>query len=975
MGPSEAQGRLILARGWIPREQLTASYHEARAHNLDLLSFLERRGQLNPAQLEEIRRAMLAEGLGTSPDPAALLTQSARNQAALFNSARAPDPRGYGAQTAAPREPSPQAFDQSPPGTPLPQPLTAPTSPKDTRVDSRDSRGSRDSREASSNDPASRWLPGSKLGDYVIVEELSRGGMGLVLRARQVKDGSAAAIKVMLSSDPKDETRRRFERELRALSQIEHRNIVRVLSSGELDGLPWFAMELIEGINLRDEVEAIFERGEVTEPEWVRELIGDIAEALAWCHERGLVHRDVKPENLLIEHSTGRAVLVDFGLIKRDESRQDSDTPGLNMTRTVTREMVGTPTYMSPEQIDPNGEFGAVGDRSDVWALAATTFFALTGKAPFEADSMAGLISRIVSTPAPPLNSLRKDLPRWLSDLVAASMIRKAQRRPTMSEFADRLRSGPPSLAARLRRRLPIAVAALCSAATVLVLGFFSYQYLRAPARLIQIDFAEAKRLSPTEAPETAKEPNPPDLIPTTIVTQKLPLNIEMKFDRSCSGIKVAGRSYSTDGAGRLKVSIEKLSNPIEIQCPGAAPQQWPVIVDQSPPVTELKGRNLAELWIVDDTLRGRVKDESPVELTRDGRKLELDGDGGFALQLTPEAIIESFEITARDASGRSTTLRGRVARRAQLMAEARRLLSDINLWIKTKGKEQDLAIIAASVALGKNFEHASTRSYAVGGAEQKGLRIATFLHKPSKQKFQLIPGGRYQMGSANPDAEMTFIRENTSYTSQEIDERVITEIPQHLVTLKPFLIARTELSQEDWIRLGGEPPSSERGDDLPIHSLSRDQIRKWLKALRDGIRLPSETEWEYACRAMTTTRFFWGEHVDYNYSWSGYNSGKRIHSVEEHFKAKLWNAFGLVDITGNVWEWTDDDSAPNYSDTPRDNRPNRRQVEWVDLAIKRGGGATSNLHWLRSAARSYARPDDGSELNGFRLACSLELE
>ena len=214
---------------------------------------------------------------------------------------------------------------------------------------------------------------------YEIDGEIGRGGMSVVYRARDRRLNRPVAIKVLppeLAHDPAIRTR--FTREAQMSAQLSHAHIVPIYDVGELEGLAYFVMALVTGGNL-----ATLLTSEPRQPlDEVRRLLSEIADALAYAHLRGVIHRDIKPDNILLDESNGRAIVTDFGIARAIE---------VSTRLTVTGIAVGTPAYMSPEQ--------AVGDReidgrSDIYSLGVIGYQMLTGRLPFRAgNSMALLLN------------------------------------------------------------------------------------------------------------------------------------------------------------------------------------------------------------------------------------------------------------------------------------------------------------------------------------------------------------------------------------------------------------------------------------------------------------------------------------------------------------------------------------------------------------------------------------------------------
>jgi hypothetical protein len=240
---------------------------------------------------------------------------------------------------------------------------------------------------------------------YAIERELGRGGMGAVFLARDRELDRPVALKVLppeFALVP--DLRERFLRETRTAAGFSHPNIVPVFSVEDRDGLLAFAMGYVEGESLSQRIER---SGPVSVRELVR-LLQDVGYALAYAHGRGVVHRDIKPDNIMLERATGRALLMDFGISRT--IRTENVRPGL----TRVGEVVGTPEFMSPEQ--------AAGDelsgRSDLYSLGLVAWFAATGQLAISGESTQKIIVRQITETIPPIGQQRADLPVPLADAI-----------------------------------------------------------------------------------------------------------------------------------------------------------------------------------------------------------------------------------------------------------------------------------------------------------------------------------------------------------------------------------------------------------------------------------------------------------------------------------------------------------------------------------------------------------------------------
>lgn len=235
---------------------------------------------------------------------------------------------------------------------------------------------------------------------YELQRLLGKGGMGSVYLARETALDRLVAVKVLppeVTGDP--ETRERFRREARTAAKLTHPHIVPLYSFGEADGLLWFVMGYVAGETLA----AKLERTPRMDPDLVRRVLGDVADALDYAHQHGIVHRDVKPENILIEDAGGKALLADFGVARQGTG---------STTLTTAGALVGTPLYMSPEQA--SGERDLDG-RSDIYSLGVVGYRMLAGRVPFEGSELRAVLAAHITQPAPALPaSIPEDLNRVL---------------------------------------------------------------------------------------------------------------------------------------------------------------------------------------------------------------------------------------------------------------------------------------------------------------------------------------------------------------------------------------------------------------------------------------------------------------------------------------------------------------------------------------------------------------------------------
>jgi len=289
------------------------------------------------------------------------------------------------------------------------------------------------------------------LGKYELLEEIGRGGMGIVYKARQPGLERIVAVKTILGGQLATESDViRFHREARLAASLRHPNIVTIHEVGEQEGLHFFSMEYVEGTSLAERT-----RQSPLEPDQAARYLQQIAEAIHYAHQQGVLHRDLKPSNILID-SSDRPKVADFGLAK--VVKQDSKG-------TVRGAILGTPSYMSPEQAD--GRQDEVNERSDVYSLGAVLYETVTGKPPFRGKTHDETRQHVIKVPPVPPRYLNPGVP---ADLEAISLKclekdpdKRYQSARELAEDLRRFRDGkgslarPPSIWDTLRRYSAIA--------------------------------------------------------------------------------------------------------------------------------------------------------------------------------------------------------------------------------------------------------------------------------------------------------------------------------------------------------------------------------------------------------------------------------------------------------------------------------------------------------------------------------------
>jgi serine/threonine protein kinase len=269
---------------------------------------------------------------------------------------------------------------------------------------------------------------GERLGDYELLKEVARGGMGVLFEARRRTGviGQRVALKVLsLRASTSKSLLARFRQEAGLAASLEHPNIIKIHEVAQDRGFHFIVMDYFDGRSLGD----LLKTGTLA-PKKAVQVIATVAHAVGYMHQRHVVHRDLKPGNILVG-AGGRVCITDFGLAK-DYARSDVRLTQLGVA-------VGTPAYMSPEQA--RGELSAIGPPCDVYSLGATLYRALSGVYPYDADSFLHAVQAIVREDPKPLRDRRPDCPEELEAIVHKAMEREARDRPdarTLAGWLDR---------------------------------------------------------------------------------------------------------------------------------------------------------------------------------------------------------------------------------------------------------------------------------------------------------------------------------------------------------------------------------------------------------------------------------------------------------------------------------------------------------------------------------------------------------
>jgi formylglycine-generating enzyme required for sulfatase activity/serine/threonine protein kinase len=775
--------------------------------------------------------------------------------------------------------------------------------------------------------------------DYEVLRELGRGGMGVVYLAHNRLMGRKEVLKVMgqrVVGHP--EALDRFLREIRAVASLRHPNIVSAYHATRLGESIVFAMEYVEGLDLAKMVKA---KGPMPVSHACH-FVHQAALGLQHAHEEGMVHRDIKPGNLMLSRKGDKAVVkvLDFGLARASrEGKFDGDLTGAG-------QMLGTPAFMAPEQFRDAQKADI---RADIYSLGCTLYYLLTGHPPFQGTSLYDLFQAHHSTDPPLLNRERPDVPVELAALVAKLMAKQPDDRfQTPAEVAKALtpffKKGSaafktPNLELSQVGTTTVGQPAPGAVSTPTQTATDTGKSVAHPGKAAEPSMPEARRENLIEIRQTE---SPEEAAPSIEPTRRPP----WVWPSVAVGVLVLGL-FAAWLAGGLRVRTPE-----------------------------------------GDLVFDGLPDESVVTLDGKVYTVEWPGDGGPAKVSVPagdhrlKVELKGVTVCGEDVmveAGKKKWIRVRWEPR---VATRKNSAGGVGGSPTSEGEAGNSPVGKPPVPParitvipkdgGMSDRGASPGRVADGPA---GALDSTVLPKQIVNsigmKLVLIPAGEFLMGSPGSDP------------SADSDEK-----PQHRVRIsKPFYLGINEVTQGNFRAVMGRNPSYFKGsDDLPVEQVT------WLAALRfciklselenrtpfyrvdgtavtivggDGYRLPTEAEWEYACRAGSTTRypFLEGAGVMGEYVWYRRNSEGKTHPVGQ----KLPNAWGLYDMLGNVLEWCGDWYGETYYASSPGSDPSGPPS--ASTRVDRGGSWTSVPPFCRSADRAGFAPGERNNYLGFRVA------
>ena len=843
------------------------------------------------------------------------------------------------------------------------------------------------------------------LGGYRIVRKLGQGGMGAVFEATQVKLGRRVALKVLLRqshADPAD--LERFRREARSAAALDHPNIVHVHDIGEDLGYHFFAMELVDGESLS---QRLTREGRLSVAETL-DIAIPLTEALCYAAKHKIIHRDIKPGNILLTQD-GQVKLADLGLAK--DIRGDS-----NLTRTSAG--IGTPYYMSPEQARDARQ---VDHRADIYSLGITLFHLLTGKIPFQGAGAWATVLAHAKKALPTGQEMGVPLPDAVEAVLRRMCAKKPEDRyqdyePLLADLrmlqpqtgpaarpltGPELQKGPPHVdghppvLSRLHSLLalparPGAIAA-CVVVAILALAFQAYVLFGpGPAR-------------PDSAPrllhrDGGRATQPPDHTTSTTV----PAPGLRPQGSGETRAKVAAEVERVSKSERQ--ALQTLSEEVD-----SAPAREPgeIKAEEVEALSRIVARVKRLVGTVTeqgrrkaDELRGRIEqaaERSRQEQERAVKQYEGRVSGFLASNAGPMTWDKAVEAAHLVAEGESLSNRVTVETRKTIAQVLGRLDKRLTAFTKGAAIPRWLLTHFGLPGGGKDTHGNMPRK---GYDETTGLPLE-IAHKATGLSFALIPAGTFLMGSPKDEAgrrtvavldpearKLVAVAKPKKTASLDLNrpERVPRDLegPRHAVRLtKPFYMGKYELTNRDLAGVLPRVPSMFRRDDHPADSVSHLDAEQYVKKLNekngaDLFSLPTEAQWEHACRAGTNSRFYFGEDLEEStigrHAWHNGNSGSHSHPVGE----KRPNAWGLHDMHGNVSEWCldafrfypdDEEVDPTGPLDPLRQGTSPAASPWSGNHVARGGSWFDVPADCRSASRAQKSAGSRCAYIGFRIA------
>ncbi len=815
-------------------------------------------------------------------------------------------------------------------------------------------------------------------GDYELLSEIARGGMGVVYKARQAKLNRLVALKMIRSGElADDEQVKRFYSEAEAAAKLDHPGIVPVYEVGQTNGQHFFSMALVAGTSLNERVK----NDGPLQPKEAARLLKSVVEAVEYAHRKGIIHRDIKPQNILLDEA-GQPRLTDFGLAKQAASQSDL---------TATGQVMGTPSYMPPEQA--SGKLDEIGPASDVYSLGATLYFVLTGRPPFQTATPAETIQQVLNIEPVALKRLNPAIPRDLETICLKSLRKEpAKRYATAAELAVDLGNwleNRPIVARPVGRAEKAWL--WCKRRPTLVGMSLLLVVLAVVGTSVALERQNATRAA---ANVEALLVAPPQGVPYVLE------NLSSMRWHALPILRERLTEKSREPSQRLHAAMA-LAQFGEVDVP--------FLIASIPQAQAGECDNIAGALRRDQTAAiARLKAQFATA-TKPNDRFRLSV---MALQLGEAEPAKQMLALAADPSQRTLFIhfhewRGNLDDYARLLLETDdadfqsglcQALGQIPVTELTASERQALEPVLKHL-----YEHSlygSVHSVAKWAMQQWKLDVpktlATDPAKPAKDWYVnplgmtllKIPAGsfeRLERQAEDGTDKKTLVTLSKAFWLGDCEvtrkqfEAFIAD-PEYPPAEKPvgWIIrelycptADCPVNGVNWIdailfcnwlsRREGLSPYYERtGEKQKVGigdaKLEWDVWRSVPEA--GGYRLPTDAEWEYACRAKSATNFCFGDDESLLGHYAIFFTDKT-----QPVSSRQPNGWGLFDMHGNIYEWNNDWYDSNSG------LPSIDQAELSAGPVLRGGSFSRLSVLLRSAHRNISGPANRSGYFGFRLA------
>ena len=767
-------------------------------------------------------------------------------------------------------------------------------------------------------------LTGKTLSNrYEILRPLGEGGMGKVYLAKDKRFGKQVVVKVPTMEAGDKEFKDRFMREIASIATLEHLHIVTTVDWGEIEGIPFLVLRYLSGGSLRDRITDAQGFYKPMPLEGLNQWLPQIASALDFIHTKNWVHRDLKPDNILFDEA-GNPYLADFGIAKALEGAPMG-------VKTTMGAFIGTPQYMAPEM-----HLGkSIGPRADQFGLAVLVYEALAGKIPFAGATPTAIFVEVMQGKAKPIHELVLGIPLENSNALMKGITKEPRDRyGSCVEFANAVTG------------------------SMLAKGTSSAGS-ETPSRVV--------------IPGTRMEtPKKPDIPGTRIETPSKPEILGIKNETPSKPV-IAGTRLETPSkpeitGTKLETPSNKVSKP-DIRLLGED-------------YLTKEGQLLAQVCR-DLVEAGKVTKELFLEARKFCKSNDVTGMlGGVLLAEKIETIVKTGHVS-KEISQEIVSLAREILGLGMPVIAGIRMDTPSKLEIAGTRQERndDKAPVVEETeeelpyARGRKKSESIPESVPIliGGAIilvfVLGL-IISILFKSNGFSDGNVPRISLAEGISSIEKEMVLIQSGKFIMGSpvcEVNRRV--DETQHEATLtKPYFMGKFEVTQEQWEALMGVNPSIIKGAKLPVTDVSWHHCQEFIKELnantKGGYRLPTEAEWEYACRAGTNTAYSYGE----NLTKSDANiDGKSVKVVGSYRP----NTFGLYDMHGNVGEWCND----WYGSLQDGEVTDLRGPATGDYRVLRGGSFNLNASEARSSTRYIYNPIFRLHYYGFRLARTVDFK